>query len=192
MRYSSMPLEWDCLFHLPKYLTLVILDLLWLILPSWQDIRCKIGKNGKASSGTLSPSHTLLQKNLATFINYTKTQNLAAWRSIFPTQHFSCLEKLCCIATLIISVTLNTIIHNICVHSQCDQWELIFHSQDKLSSSRMKASVSMMYKHVFPFGLRETSSKQGIRNGGITAKLPLVRNQLLAIYLPVAKELYPR
>lgn len=132
------------------------------------------------------------KKNLATFINHAKTQNLTAWRSIFPTQYFSCLEKLCCIATLIRSVTLNTIIHNICVHSQCDQWELIFHSQDKLSSSRMKASVSMMYKHVFPFGLREASSKQGIRNRGITAKLPLVRNQLLVIYLPVAKELYPR
>lgn len=46
----------------------------------------------------------------------------------------------------------------------------------------------MMYKHVLPFGLREDSSKQGSRNRGIRAKLPLEGNQLLAIYLPVAKE----
>lgn len=136
----------------------------------------------------LSFSYSLKKKILQTFISYTKIQNLTAWRSKFPAHHFSHLEKLCCIATLISSVTLNTIIQNICVHSQCDQWELIFHSQDKLSSSRMKASVSMMYKHVFPFGLREDSSKQGSRNRGITAKLPLVGNQLLAIYLRMAEE----
>lgn len=100
----------------------------------------------------------------------------------------TCLEKPCCITTLITSVTLNTIIQNICVHSHSDQWELIFCGQDKLSSSRMTASVSVMYKHIFPFGLRDNSSKQGSRNRGITARIPLVGNQLLAIYLCMAEE----
>lgn len=100
----------------------------------------------------------------------------------------TCLGKPCRITTLITSVTLNTIIQNICVHSHSDQWELIFYSQDKLSSSRLTASVSVMYKHVFPFGLREYSSKQGSRNRGTTARIPLVGNQLLAIYLCMAEE----
>lgn len=97
-------------------------------------------------------------------------------------------EKPCHFMTLITSVTLNTIIKNICVHSHSDQWELIFYSQDKLLSSRMIASVSVMYKHVFPFGLREDSSKQGSRSRGIIARIPLVGNQLLAIYLCMADE----
>lgn len=122
-------------------------------------------------------------------MNYNKKIEFSCMKKHIPhLPFFTCLEKPCHITTLITSVTLNTIIQNICVHSHSDQWEVIFYSQDKLSSSRMTASVSVMYKHVFPFGLREDSSKQGSRNRGITARIPLVGNQLLAIYLCMAKE----
>lgn len=96
--------------------------------------------------------------------------------------------KPCCIAILITGMTLSTIIQNICVHSHSDQWELIFSNQDKSSSLRMTACVSVMYKCVFTFSLREDSFKQGSRNSGITARVPLVENQLLAIYLCNANE----
>jgi len=52
----------------------------------------------------------------------------------------------------------------------------------------MTASVSVMYKRAFPSGLREDWSKQGRRNRGITARIPLVGNQLLPIYLCMAEE----
>lgn len=153
-----------------------------------QGINCKIRRDGKASSETLFLYS--LQNILQICIKVTiknREFKLKEAHSLFTIFHIS--RKPMHIATLTTSVTLNTIIQNICVHSHSDQWELIFYSQDKLSSSRMTASVSVMYKHVFPFGLREDSLEQGSRNRGITARIPLVENQLLAIYLCMAKQL---